>query len=140
MSNSVSGHVIGISHLHRKHDEFALSLHKKYRSHFELVALILDALKYGNEDKYSLMKHTGINYVQLKKYLNSLAEVGLIDTYAEENNASYRTNEKGRAFLWHYCKLSQMLLSAEAAYIALETKEEVHNRQSSLQPIMQRIK
>jgi len=140
MSSSLSEHVIVTPQLRRKHDEFALSLHKKYRSHFELIALILDALKYGNEDKYSLMKHTGINYSQLKKYLDSLAKVGLIDTHIKENAASYRTNERGRAFLWHYCKLSQMLVSAEATSMALENKEEVRIRQSGLQPIMQRIK
>jgi len=87
-------------------------LHKKYRSHIELIALILEAVKNNNSTRYPLMKYTSNNYAQLKKYLELLTNIGFISAETKEGKISYRTNEKGTAFLRQYNILRDMLISA----------------------------
>lgn len=97
--------------LRKRYDLCSLPLHKKYRGHFEIVALILEAIKNGGRSRFSIMKNTDINFVQLKKYLNSLVEIGLIYTFMEDGRALYRASEKGLAFLRQYHVLGEILLS-----------------------------
>jgi len=87
-------------------------LHKKYRSYIEIIALMLEAIKYNGATRYSLMKHTSINYVQLEKYIESLIEIGFVEVDISENQVLYRASEKGLAFLGQYNVLHEMLLSA----------------------------
>jgi predicted transcriptional regulator len=89
-----------------------LSLYKKYRSHFEIIASILDAAKDNNEDKYSLMKHTGFNYAQLKKYLEYLNKIGFIEMHAKDYRVAYKATAKGLDFLRQYYVLLGILLNA----------------------------
>ena len=88
-------------------------LHKKYRSDFEIIALILGAVrsKSNSVGPYSIMKNAGINHKQLKKYLGSLTEMGFVETDIEEGRVLYRASEKGLAFLRQYYVLLGMLLS-----------------------------
>jgi predicted transcriptional regulator len=88
----------------------SLSLNNKYRSHIEIIALILEALKCGDTGRYSLMKHTSVNYSQLKKYLKLLSKIGFIETDIREDSVFYRASELGVAYLRQYGILRDMLL------------------------------
>jgi predicted transcriptional regulator len=96
----------------RDFDLICLPLQKKYRSQMEIIALILEAAGGSGAALYSLMKRTGINYAQLKKYLPSLTKVGFIETEFRDGKVSFRVSEKGIAFLRQYNILRDMLLSA----------------------------
>ena len=89
---------------------------KKNRSHFEIIASILEAIKDNGTvlSGYSLMKHAGINSAQLKEYLESLTEIGFIETDTKENRILYRASEKGLDFLGQYYILVGMLSSTYA--------------------------
>ena len=89
---------------------------KKNRSHFEIIASILEAFKNNGTglSGYCLMKHAGVNSAQLKEYLESLIEIGFIETDTEDNRTLYRANEKALDFLRQYYILAGMLLSTHA--------------------------
>jgi predicted transcriptional regulator len=94
----------------RELNSLCISLNNKYRSHIEIVALILDALRFNESGRYSLMKNTSVNYSQLNKYLKFLSKVGFIETIIRGNNVFYRTNESGIAYLRQYSILRDMLV------------------------------
>ena len=87
-----------------------LNLHKKYRSHFEILALVIEAINYNGTSPSFIMRYAGMNYKQLKKYLRSLTETGFVDASVVDDHVSYRVNEKGLAFLKQYYVLLMMLL------------------------------
>lgn len=89
-----------------------LPLQKKYRSQMEIIALLLEAAGDNGAALYSLMKRTGINYAQLKKYLPSLIKIGFIEAEVGDGKISFRASERGLAFLRQYNILRDMLLSA----------------------------
>jgi len=91
-----------------------LSLDKKYRSHFEIIALILEAARDSCITRFYVMKSASINCAQLKKYLRSLTKIGFIDIYIMDNHVFYKTSEKGLEFLKQYHVLLSMLLNAHA--------------------------
>lgn len=95
-----------------KHNLCTSSLHKKYRGHFEIIALLLEAVKDNGATRFSIMKHASINYNQVKKYLPSLTEIGFIKTAKKGDQCFYRTTEKGLDFLRQYYVLLGMLLNA----------------------------
>jgi len=90
---------------------FYLPLRNKYRSRIEIIALILEALKHNGANRYLLMKNISVNYAQLERYLEPLADIGFIEVDKEGDQVSYRTSEKGLAFLRQYQSLLRMLLS-----------------------------
>jgi predicted transcriptional regulator len=90
------------------------NMHRKYRSDFEIFALILEAVKGESAGRYALMKQTGANYAQLDKYLKTLIDVGFIKPDMKEGQVSFRASERGLAFLGQYCVLLGMLLNAYA--------------------------
>jgi predicted transcriptional regulator len=83
---------------------------KKYRSHFEILALVLEAISGNGTSASFIMRYAGMNYKQLKKYLGFLTEIGFVDANAIDGQISYRVNEKGLAFLRQYYVLLGMLL------------------------------
>jgi len=87
-----------------------LAWRKKNRSHFEIMAGILEAVKNDGRVRYSLLKRTGSS-AQLKKYLNSLTEMGFIETDKKDGRVLYRASEKGLDFLRQYYILLGMMLS-----------------------------
>ena len=87
---------------------------KKNRGHFEIIASMLEAVKNNDRALYTLMKHTGSNYAELRKYLESLTEIGLIETDTKGGRALYRASEKGLNFLRQYYVLLEMLLNTRA--------------------------
>jgi len=90
----------------------SLPLHKKYRSRIEIIALILEAARYNGATRYSLMKHTSINYSQLEKYLEPLIKIGFVEVNLKDGQVLYRAGEIGLAFLRQYEVLRDILLSA----------------------------
>jgi DNA-binding PadR family transcriptional regulator len=57
------------------------------------------------------MRQAGISYKLLKRYLEYLAESGLIETGISRGRISYRASDKGRNFLKQYRILQEMLLT-----------------------------
>lgn len=86
---------------------------KKYRSHFEIIALMVEAVKDGDRAKFSIMKHANINSGQFNKFLNSLIEIGFIERYISDRRPVYRASVKGQLFLRQYYVLLSMLMGSE---------------------------
>ena len=100
--------------LRKKYNLCQLPLSKKYRSHFEIIASILEAAKCSSGDRYFLMKHTSANYAQLKKYLESLNRLGFIEIRMRDQQILYCATEKGLEFLKQYYILLGMLTNPYA--------------------------
>jgi len=97
-----------------------LPLRKKYRSRLEILALMLEAVKVNGTAPYSLMKHTSINFVQLKRYLEYLTEMGFIERDVKEGRVLYRASEQGLDFLGQYYVLRGMLSSSARQFSIAE--------------------
>ena len=96
----------------RKFDFNCLAWRKKYRSYFEIIASILEAIKNGVTVKCSLMKYIGTNSMQLKKYLECLIQMGLVEVDIKNGQIFYKISEKGLEFLRQYYVLLSILLGA----------------------------
>lgn len=117
----------------RKYAMGGLPLHKKYRGHFEIIALVLEAVKDDSVTRFSIMKQAGINCAQLKKYLKSLIDMGFVMMELDGERESYRASYEGLEFLRHYHVLLGMLLNSRArGRVAL-----AENRNGA-QPVLQR--
>jgi predicted transcriptional regulator len=88
-------------------------LGKKYRSHFEIIALMVEAVKDCGLAKFSIMKHASINCGQADKFLSSLTEMGFIEQYMMAGRSMYRASERGLSFLRQYYVLLSMFLISE---------------------------
>jgi predicted transcriptional regulator len=95
-------------------DVWQLPASKKYRSHFEIIASILDVARNNSGDKYFLMKHTSVNYAQLKKYLGFLTRTRFIEVEMRGQRIQYCATERGLAFLKQYRILLGMLADTYA--------------------------
>jgi predicted transcriptional regulator len=107
----------------------------KYRSSFEIIALILETVKHGDVGQYAIITQTGISHLQFKKYLESLAEIGFIETIQEKDRVFYRTSVKGRDFLDQYYVLLEMLsntqISSNRASIPMMLENRAESRDHS---------
>jgi predicted transcriptional regulator len=97
--------------LHKKYELCRLPLRKKYRSHFEIIASMLDAVKDKGALRFAIMNRTSINCALLKKYLKSLVEMGFVELEMKEGRIFYKASNKGLDFLRQYNILQDMLLS-----------------------------
>ena len=88
-----------------------MALHKKYRSYFEIVALMLEATKESDTTRYLIMKRAGVNCKEARKYSQSLVEIGFIEVCVEEGRMLYKASEKGLDFLRQYYVLLGLLLN-----------------------------
>jgi predicted transcriptional regulator len=113
MENYIVDRNLSYLPLQKKYRLCGFPLGKKYRSHFEIIALIVEAVKDGGQAKFSIMKHASINCGQANKFLNSLIEMNFIDQRLMEGKPFYRASERGLAFLRQYYVLLSMLLAAE---------------------------
>ena len=77
----------------------------KYRSRTDIVGQILDAAN-GGATKTKIMYKAYLSYAQLKEYLSTLTENGLIE-YVEEDR-KYKTTEKGNKFQKIYSQMGSM--------------------------------
>jgi predicted transcriptional regulator len=99
--------------LHMKYRMSYFPLGKKYRSHFEIIALMVEAVKDGGQARFSILKHASINCGQLNKFLASLVEMGFIEQYVANDKILYRASERGLAFLRQYYALLSTFLAPE---------------------------
>jgi predicted transcriptional regulator len=113
----VADAVLGLGALptYKRNNLSSMALGKKYRSHFEITALMLEIIRANGATRFFIMERSGINCAQLKKYLESLVETGLVDTGMEDGRIIYRASSKGLEFLRHYYVLLEMLLSTRAS-------------------------
>ena len=88
-------------------------LHKKYRSHFEIIGLVLEAVKADSATPFSIMKHAHVNFMQIKKYLKSLTEMGFLEVEIRKSTIFYKATNEGLAYLRQYYALVEMLLTAK---------------------------
>lgn len=95
----------------KKLDSRCLAWHKKYRTKFEIMASILEAIKENGATRFSIMKHASTNFVKIKKYLESLDAMGFVETDVREDQVLYRASEKGLGFLRQYYALLEILLN-----------------------------
>jgi predicted transcriptional regulator len=117
----------------KKYNLCGLPLHKKYRGHFEIIALVLEAVKADSATRFSIMKQAGINCAQLKKYLKSLTEMGFVVMELKGNKESYRASDEGLEFLRHYHVLLGMLLTSRA-----RSRLPPPDNKNAVQPVLQR--
>ncbi|MEM3696357.1 MAG: winged helix-turn-helix domain-containing protein [Candidatus Bathyarchaeia archaeon] len=116
-----------MANYNKEFDLICLPLQKKYRSQMEIIALILEAAGNNGAALYSLMKRTGINYAQLKKYLPSLTKIGFLDAEVREGKILFRVSERGFAFLRQFNILRDMLLSAYVGNKLVKAVQEEDN-------------
>jgi len=91
-------------------------LSKKYRSHFEIIALMVEAVRDAGQPKFSIMQHASINCGQADKFLSSLTSMGFIEQYIMNGRPMYKASERGLAFLrQYYVLLSTFLVSEDEA-------------------------
>jgi len=100
--------------LHKKRNLCGLTLRKKYRSHFELIALMLEAAKDSDVTRFSILKRAGTNCKELTKYLQTLAEIGFVEMTIRKDQILYRASETGLDFLRQYYVLFGMLMNASS--------------------------
>jgi predicted transcriptional regulator len=100
--------------LGKRYDLWGLPLNKKYRSHFEIMALMLEAVKENREARFHIMKHAGINCTQLRRFLDSLVGMGFVNMEMKDGKILYKASERGLAFLEQYHVLLGMLLTAHS--------------------------
>lgn len=73
---------------------------------------MLEAMKYNGVARFSILKYTRTNSSQLKKFLESLIEMGFVEMDIKGYRVLYMASEKGLAFLGQYHILQEMLLGA----------------------------
>lgn len=95
----------------KKYNLSVLPLQKKYRSHFEIIALILEAVKGNGGARFSIMKYASINCAQLTKFLNSLITMGFVEIEMQKGRAMYRATDRGLGFLRQYYVLLGILMN-----------------------------
>ena len=100
---------VTVAGLVRTQDLYYLPLRKKYRGHFEIMALMLEAAKQQQASRFTIMSHAKINCGQLKKYLGSVSEMGFLDVRVASGRVFYLTNDKGLDFLKQYYTLLSLL-------------------------------
>jgi predicted transcriptional regulator len=96
-----------------KYHTCGFPLGKKYRSHFEIIALMVEAVKEGWQAKFSIMKHANINCGQLNRFLNSLVDMGFIEQCTVEGRSMYHASARGQSFLRQYYILLSLLMASE---------------------------
>lgn len=111
-----------------------MNLRMKYRSSFEVIASILETIRGDGAGQYAIITRAGITHLQFKKYLESLTEIGFIETCIENGRIEYKANERGLNFLDQYYLLLEMLSGEEAlnrslnATYVFEDEAEAQNR------------
>ena len=78
----------------------------KYRSRTDIVSQILEAAN-GGATKTKIMYKAYLSYAQLKEYLSTLLESGLLEY--QEGNQVFRTTAKGMEFIKTYSKIGEMI-------------------------------
>ena len=88
---------------------------KRYRNNLEIIASMLETVKDNNGNgtaRFSIMRNTSINSAQLRKYLDSLTEMGFIEIAAMGDRVKYKATDRGLDFLKQYTVLQRMMLGS----------------------------
>jgi predicted transcriptional regulator len=112
MATYLIGRNVTYNQWHKKYSPCGLPIGKKYRSHFEIIALILEAAKNRGEGRFAIMKYASVNCTQLEKFLHSLVDIGFIEVESMQGRSICRATEKGLAFLRQYYVLLGMLIDS----------------------------
>lgn len=78
----------------------------KYRSRTDIIAQILESANGGGVTKTKIMYNAYLSYAQLKEYLSTLLENGLIEHIAGNN--TFKTTEKGIKFLRTFDQIGKL--------------------------------
>jgi len=113
MENLAIDHELSYLPLQNRYRLCGFPMGKKYRSYFEIIALMVEAVKDGGQARFSIMKHASVNSGQLNKFLSSLTEMGFIQEGVKDSKVVYKASERGLAFLRQYYVLLSMFLAAE---------------------------
>lgn len=100
----------GYLQVDRKHSPCDLPLNWKYRSHFEIIALMLESVRDADATGFSMMTYANTNSRQLGRYLHVLRKLGFINVVVGKNQILYRASKSGIEFLRQYYILLGMLL------------------------------
>ena len=104
----------------------------KHRSKEEISALILEAIVHTNRATQTIIMYKAyLTHAQLKQFLSSLVEKGLIEYQREDR--LYRVTEKGIYFLQVYNQLSQMHIN-NALNTTIESQVVEPTRQTNEEP------
>jgi len=87
---------------------------KRYRSSFEIVALILEVACEG-ASRFTLANRLHTNYLQIQRYLDYLIKMRFIDVESNGKRILYKTSKKGVEFLSLYRTLVKMFPGAVEA-------------------------
>ncbi len=93
-------------------------LGKRYRSSFEIIALILEAACEG-VSRFAIARHMNTNYFQLRRYLAYLVKIGFIDVESYGKKFLYKTSKRGLEFLRLYYAILKMLSSVDEAPVKI---------------------
>ncbi len=92
-------------------------MQKRYRSSFEIFAMMIQAVKENNGNgapKFSIMRETSINSAQLKRYLRHLSQMGFVELGNNGDRVVYKATERGLDFLRQYTVLQKMMLRVQS--------------------------
>jgi predicted transcriptional regulator len=91
-------------------------MQKRYRNTFEIFAMMIEAIKENNGSgtpKFSIMRNTSINSAQLKRYLESLSDMGFVETGNTGDRLVYKATGRGLDFLRQYNVLQRLMLERQ---------------------------
>ena len=104
----------------------------KHRSKEEIAALVLEAIVNTNRPTQTMIMYKAyLTHVQLKEFLASLMEKGLIEYHKLER--IYTITEKGMYFLEVYNQLNQLQISNISNTTATNEFQTIEDRQVSNQ-------
>jgi len=86
----------------------AMSERKNNRGKIEIMADVL-SLSTAGIKKTHIMYKANLSYEQILHYLNQLLGKGLIAQDISDGSLVYRTTERGREFLSHYTRMSELI-------------------------------
>ena len=106
----------------------------KHRSKEEIAALVLEAITHTNRATQTIIMYKAyLTHVQLKQFLSSLIETGLIEYHKLER--IYTITEKGMHFLEVYNQLNQLhtsnMFNNTREFQIIESTQVVDEHQSS---------
>jgi predicted transcriptional regulator len=85
-----------------------MSARKNNRGKIEIMADILNLSTVGIK-KTHIMYRANLSYEQILYYLGELQEKGLLEQRMEDGVTIYGTTEKGRDFLGHFSRMSELM-------------------------------
>jgi len=83
----------------------------KNRSRFEIVFMILDAVRQGDATRTKIMYKAYLSYMQVKEYVSHMEQSALIQY--EAGTQVYRITDRGRKLMHLYEEIVEMVSSGQ---------------------------